>query len=298
LVGLATAGWVAAAVWLWTPVYRRTTHADAVLHALREGDQARAIAAADGMVSADPLDPRAADDAAKLMLMLAPRNEVRARLTRLGQAEDYAATAWERDGADFTVAHRRVMTRWYREFPDAFALTIQRRIGPGQVEQFGKAVTRRQGDWLGLHDLAAAYALDGRWHEAVAWFARVAQLRPKYRQAQYNEALATWMAGMQDRAREAWRNAGVRKPPEGFGELVRVALSRNPRDARVRLDYAEMVLQTGSADWARQLLCEAAKIDAALDPDSVQKLSKQELERIGAMEAHAAVVEEMAEEGG
>ncbi|MFP4052947.1 MAG: O-antigen ligase family protein [Phycisphaerae bacterium] len=293
LAGVALAGWVACALWLWAPVYRRTMHADAALQALRDGDPARAIDAADAMVSADPLDPTAADDAAKLMLLLSPRDRVNARTVRLGQAQQYADTAWERDGASFNVAHRRVMTCWYRHFPDAFALAIRQRLAPGQVEQFRQSIARRGEDWLALHDLATAYALDGKWHEAVAWFARVAKLRPQAPQAQYNEALATWMAGMQGRAREAWRKAGLRTPPQGLGELIRVALQRNPRDARLRLDYAELALQTGAADVAKQLLRDAKEIDAALDTVSVQKLSKQERKRIEAMEAHAAVVEEM-----
>ena len=93
---LAVAAVVAAFVWLWRPVARKTHHTARMLSALRDGDDVAAMGHAAAAAKADPLDPRPAADAAKVALRCSRLPRLRVGRT-LVAALDWASEAARRD---------------------------------------------------------------------------------------------------------------------------------------------------------------------------------------------------------
>ena len=107
---------------------------------------------------------------------------------------------------------------------------------------------------------------------------------------------------------ERWARAAIARDPAGPGhyrlaaeiaarrdiakavELMRQAMQRNGQDSRLRLQYAEMLMDAARPGECLRQLRSAEQIDATLRsrfPDSVQLLSPRERQVVEALRAHA-----------
>jgi O-antigen ligase len=198
LAGAAAAALVAAAALLWVPVGRKTALTEKAADALARGRGDAAAALAADAARADPLDPVAAADAARVFRVLAAGASPRVAEPLLADAARWAQAARKRNPRSPSVLRL------------AAAIEAER----------------------------AALAEDGGHVAAAAAF---------------------------------------------MGEAARL----DSRDARLRVEYAGLLLSAGRREDCLRQLDEAERLNGALPEESTYRFSAAELERIAALRREA-----------
>jgi predicted Zn-dependent protease len=105
---------------------------------------------------------------------------------------------------------------------------------------------------------------------------------------------AAWMAGKEREAAEAWREAGRLAPKtEAAGRALshmERAVALNPMEARLHLQWAEMLCDSNRPQRCLEEAREAERIDGRLLPESAERLRPSELRGLEMLKARARVL--------
>ena len=131
------------------------------------------------------------------------------------------------------------------------------------------------------------------WRQAAnfAWVAAIANHRDFA--LALARANAAWRAGKAEQADRLWRQAAELAPVSEAAlrarRYLRRAVELNPKDSRLRIRCAEILIEGDSYEAPNQLE-EALRLDAALPAESVERLRPAERERIDMLRARAKVL--------
>ncbi|HOD80792.1 MAG: O-Antigen ligase [Planctomycetes bacterium ADurb.Bin126] len=281
LAGLLLALTGALTAWLLPPVAARTAAAQDMLDAMVRRQPLRAVAAAERAAQADPLDPLAAVDAARLHMSLCPRQAGRMQ-DCLSPARRWAEEAVLRDPTDF--AHYALLgdIAWYQAFPDCFTFAPMhaRSLPPASAATAPAATMPAPRSPQEASDRAELAGQAGQYARAAALLEQAVEAKPASPCLLERLGDAQWLAGRADQARASWRRATeiyhANADAASAARWTARAVKLNPMDLRLRVDCARRLAALGRYEKCLAQLDVAERIDASYYPQSVSRFSEAE----------------------
>jgi hypothetical protein len=264
----------AASLWLLPPVTRRAARLTRAAADLRAGDVPAALVAVRAAVDADPLDPVAPAELARLLIWSCPRTRDREMRLQLLAARQAAVLARARSPAHPGSHLLLARAHWYLADPDELAWAWRRQ--GGDLRRRALATRRRPTpDVTDLTWCGAAAFVDGDYPGAAAFARQAVALVPGSAVLQANLGDAAWHCADFAEARQAWRAAAACRQPNrhwtAAGEDLNAAVVRNPHDFRLRLELARFECLRGRPAAARAALTAARLSVDALNADSLRR---------------------------
>ena len=290
LAALVLAVTAVLALWLLPPVLARTAAAQDMLDAMARRQPQQAVAAAERAARADPLDPLAAADAARLRMSLCPRDG-RDLPDCLAAARRWAEEAVLRDPTDFANYSLLGDIAWYQAYPDCFTFFPMHAhsLSPASAATAPATTLPATRSPHEAADRAELALQAGRYDQAVALLERALNERPSSPCLLERVGDAQWLAGQPERARSSWRRASEIYRTEPAGAAASTWLERavelNPMDLRLRLDYARRLAALGRHKDCLEQVEMAERIDASYHPQSVSRFSESERRTIRVLRA-------------
>jgi len=142
-----------------------------------------------------------------------------------------------------------------------------------------------------ISDLAWACYVQDEYGEAIKLLKKAVRIDAGSGVLQAHLADAAWRAGRWDEARVAWRLAAARAPrgllcDQALEHMDR-AVSLNPMEARLRVEYAEMLCAVNRPRDCKRQLDRAVEIDRRLLPGSILHFNAAEKGRIELLKVRA-----------
>lgn len=288
------------ATWLAAPVWART---NLVLQAAESISRGRPTAGAEHLKNAtfaDPLEPRTPADLSRLLTSQARSEQGGTQQQTLKQARHYAELASDRDPARPALL-RQLLESLAAELDPNVLLTssqttptdvewgrlqalAEREPNDARLQKLAGSIARRRGEHT-LAERCWRRAIEaGGEPEPFLWSllgdAQAAQGRTE-------EAVTNWLrflAGRQEQAGQ-WSLLA-----NGMEQLA----AMDPQSLRLQLDLAELAWQGGRPDLTLNYLESAQQAEAALWPDSVQRFTAGEREKIETLRKKAELVRSVA----
>lgn len=284
LIGSAAAGGLIA-----RPVAARIAASDDVLTCIRQDRRPPAVAAAKRAAEADPLDPVAAADAARVIAWATPPAGPPVIRASLARAVEWARQAVTRDPAD--PAHRRLLGRmqFHLALPDAMLYRWRRHHASEQDLARLRVLARRHPrDPRVLSDLAEVLLLNDQPEAATDQLRSAIVLQPAA-QLYLHLGDALYQADRPGEAAEAWRRGRSMRSEHGnsFEGPMLAAVQRDPMDIRLRLELAGMYSDVGRDAEALSQLAEARRLEDSLLQPSVEEFTPRERRRMAILRARA-----------
>jgi len=313
------AGVIAVIVLVWCPIYRKACLTGQLARSLSAGNAGSAISLAEQAAGADPLDAQAAADAARVIVSTVPpfpaaggrgpAGDLRvvADLQRAWRWADEAVKRNPVHGNSHRLAggiawdlaapgERRY--RWYRP--------------AGQPDELEKRcleeLSQDPKNPVLLSRFASLAQFRGDYPEAFRRCEIAAGEDPDSAALQTHLGNTAWLAKRPERARAAWQAAARLAPKNLYADQAVVCTHRavllDPRNLRLRVGLARMLLAMGRADPARVQLHAAEEINSALlafgrhfPPPSAFRFGPEELSELDLLHARAAAIKELSSPG-
>ena len=285
----ASAAVAAAGMALWHPVFKRIVLTERAAAELRLEERWIAVHRAEEAAAADGMDAWSAADAAKTILAASPRQRPG---DFLRQAQTWAREACRRDPSYY--GHQRLLAYLYSMTfaPDAFRYSWPGLGDKMTVSQEACLRSAEAGDPAAMCDLAWLLRDKGAYPQALRWLRSAIALDPHSPTLHAHLGETYWAAGDTGEAARAWRqSAQLATPnPAALKSMSRSAVELNPMDARLRLEYAQMLVFHGEARACLEQLAAAEDIDKALYPESLLHFNTAERRHIAMLRAWAEAI--------
>ena len=294
---------VVLAAWLAPPVSARLALTQQMLDAMVVHSDSAAQFAQQA-ARADPLDPLAANDAARMTLGTCPRGGPDLP-TCLDQAHRWAQEAVRRDPTDFANFALLGDIAWFHAYPDGFTYWPLHARADDKAQSPPGAASPPA-----LADRAERFLREHRPADAADLLGRAAELDPASPCLLERLGDAYWLAGAaspplpggvrggeaspgaMEKARSAWQKATslftagpvAARGREALAFIAR-AVQLNPHDLRLRVNYARRLVSLGRQDECLRQLDHAERVDAAYYPESVSRLSPAERQTVRLLRA-------------
>jgi len=296
-LGVAAVVLVCAAGWmLWRPVYRRDRLMVRIGQSIRQGHLATAEALAGRYAALDKLDAISASEAARVILAGCQGGDPAEIAERAGRAYEYARLATRRDPANFAHARLAGMACWLEVAPDAMRYRWEGQ-GPDDqaINRLTEALLERPGDVVLLSALAGVKYRMGEFLEALRLCELAIRQAPGSFVLHARAGDAAWRAGQREKAAVAWRRAAELAPTgakvqEALSLLAEAVDHLNPMDLRLRVDYAEILLDANRPAEALRQLELAEAIDSARMAESLERFTPAERQDVAMLKARAEVL--------